>query len=176
MHQALHIHPFMTKAFFTALTAGSYSRFLNAFAGPWHALEAALPSHPLQGIVTPRLAALCADLRDLGHAPNPGSDADWSEDEVYGLAYTLVGSGMGSRVLVKRVRAQWPEAPVRYLSADVGPEWRQLLGVLEQSTSDDRAQRAAVAGAVRAFAMVSEAMDDAWAAHAEQTRMVVNSR
>lgn len=184
VHERLHVHPLMTRHFLTGLSAQSYACFLDAFVEPWARLEAATvyaaSAHldALRASIVSRRAALSADLSDLPATPSrpdeaaslsradsPGSAADGAVDgvgEFVGLAYTLLGSSQGARVLRREVLAQWPQAPVRYLTRSPSELlWADTVALLREVTLTERELRAAQEAALWCFEYVEAHFDKA---------------
>ena len=167
VHERMHEHPFMLATFGDAWSRPRYAHFLRAMAPPWRALEDALhaPASPLitqlAGLISPRHALICGDLTALGEPlpAAPSGSAALREGEVLGLAYTMVGSSMGARLLLKAVRERDALAPTRYFEGPGAPsDWpplRHLLAAVQLPALD---QELATARALLTFEDLEDAL------------------
>jgi len=140
-------------------TQEGYGRFLLAHARSLPALEAhiwsGLADAGFEPAVGGRSAALAADLEALGLAsPEPlPPPAIEGEAALFGAAYVLEGSRLGSVVLLQHaLRGPWGAQAHRFLSHQGPPRaWALFLQRLEQSAAVSQPE-AAGQGAMLAFA------------------------
>lgn len=154
---------------FTLESRTGYGAFLQAHARALLTLEPALEAAGIERLLDDwpqrcRREALCRDLRAL-HLPIPEALAAAPITDIgtlWGLAYVLEGSRLGSRLLASRVRhAAWPGADTAlgYLSHGEGqPLWPGFLRRLEEQdgTLDPTALRAGVELGFRTFLAATE--------------------
>ena len=112
-----------------------YARFLQAQAGAYLPVEAALARAGAAGLVPDwearrRASRLLADLAALGvGAPVEDVDIAFADDAaVLGGVYVLEGSRLGGAMLARGVPADFPKS---FLTPDQSANWRHLLDLLE---------------------------------------------
>jgi heme oxygenase (biliverdin-IX-beta and delta-forming) len=140
-----------------------YAALLAAHAGALVPLECALREAGVDDVIPDwaervRSDVLRADLADLGaQATSVMAPAFACEASVFGAAYVLEGSRLGSAAMLKSVGADFP---TRYLRHGQGSRlWPRFLERLEQSSSVQQRPNAAVAGAIDAFNVFDRAFE-----------------
>jgi len=147
-------------------TLTHYRQFLRASAAALIGIEALLERAGIEQLLPDwsertRTAAILADLRQLKATATPFDlrRAAPSAAEMFGMAYVLEGSRLGSKVLLGRVRNA-PDIAVRtatsYLGANDAHWWRSFLQALENAPEADDGS-ATTAGAIYAFALFQRA-------------------
>lgn len=166
-HERLHDHPLMVRHVLANIQPWSYQAFLSAFVSPWRDLHAqadrlVFSNGEVLGEMLPALGdALQQDIQALGSMQQPAPMTSMKTTEhVWGLTYTLVGSGMGAAVLYRQIKAQWPDAPTAYLdTARAMRVWPVLLKHLTQTTWTTEQQRLVIEGAHAGFEHVASHFD-----------------
>ena len=132
-----------------------YARFLQAQAGAYLPVEAALASAGAARLVPDwdarrRSHRLTADLAALGVAvPDDDADIAFADDAaVLGGVYVLEGSRLGGAMLVRAVPADFPKS---FLTPDQSAYWRHLLDLLECRVISAAERSSAVESASRVF-------------------------
>lgn len=142
IHNALHEHPILIACQEARLNTQEYIHILKAFYAPWLDLIPAVESVPLPALRTclaTRAKALGNDLDDLNiKVHTPTQRANFTECELLGICYVLVGSSLGATQLRKSIRsALGPVVPISYMSIspkDAG--WPLLAGHLRSLEAD----------------------------------------
>lgn len=159
-HMALHEHPLMTQHVLRGLSPQSYGLFLRAFLAPWRSVQpwrSSFEQWPMDD-----LTMLEADLQALSQGVwTDQATPLTSADAATGALYTLFGSSMGGRGILKVVRQQWPDAPSMYLSqADGVSRWGQFALWLKQQPYSC-AHEETLQGAQQCFELVQSGFDHA---------------
>lgn len=116
-HRALDHHPLLQPLTSAALTPQDYAQALAALRAPQAALESCLSGFVHARQFPGRVAALDADLTDLGVAPwpllaaAPSIDSDAAR---VGVLYVLEGSRLGGAVIERCLARHLPDAPRRF--------------------------------------------------------------
>lgn len=134
---------------------GGYGRFLQAQAGAYLPVEAALTRagaarHLPDWAIRRRAPRLVADLATLGVAV-PDDDVEISFDDdaaVLGGVYVLEGSRLGGAMLARNVPGDFPKS---FLAPDQSGSWRHLLDVLECRLISPDERSSAIESASRVF-------------------------
>lgn len=110
-----------------------------------------------------RAALLADDLRIPAPARSMLPDR-WPQAEPaqsWGELYVIEGATLGARILERRLRETLPDAPRAYFSlgSDDPSHWPRFERALERALADPRTHAAAVAGALRAFADITRALE-----------------
>lgn len=134
---------------------GGYGRFLQAQAGAYLPVEAALDRAGATSVVPDwpgrrRADVLRADLDALGLAvPAGGPDITFDDAAaVLGGIYVLEGSRLGGAVLVRGVPASFPQA---FLAPGDSARWRYLLEIMDHMLISADVRTSAVESACRVF-------------------------
>ena len=161
-HEALHVHPWLSRLSAPDLTVWVYADILQAYAEVHLAVEA---SRLRAGVndrlgLAGRIAALRSDLAAMGRSADlgPTSALARTRDSAAALAalYVLHGAGFGGRVLSAHVAESLPDAPRRFLTMGTSaPLWRALTMALQDHAADERALRRMQASAEATFALVA---------------------
>ena len=147
-------------------TLAHYRMFLRASAAALIGIEALLERAGIEQLLPDwsertRTEAILADLRQLKVAATPFElrRAPPSAAEMFGMAYVLEGSRLGSKVLLNRVHTA-SDINVRtatsYLGANDAHWWRSFLQTLENAPEANDGE-ATTAGAIYAFALFQRA-------------------
>ena len=139
------------------LSEKDYAAFLGAQYTARSIVERALArrSPPRIGPPPSQLAALEADLEDLGTSPKPGEmTLDLrNEYEALGAAWVLAGSSMGNRtILAQRRRAGLTNAHRFLGDAEMPCYFKQLLRAMNSASGQPMVE-GAICGARNAFAV-----------------------
>lgn len=133
----------------------SYGRFLQAQAGAYLPVEAALERAGAAAVVPDwpmrrRAAALRADLAALGlAAPEDMPDITFGDAAaVLGGIYVLEGSRLGGALLARSVPDTFPKA---FLASGDSAGWRRLLQIIEHTLISADVHTSAVESATRVF-------------------------
>ncbi|CAN7310642.1 biliverdin-producing heme oxygenase [Aquipseudomonas alcaligenes] len=166
-----HWHARVDQAYstYSLESRAGYGAFLQTHARALLALEPALETAGIERLLDDwpqrrRREALCRDLQTL-QLPIPDALATalpTDAGSLWGLAYVLEGSRLGSRLLAGRVRqANWPgaDSALGYLGHGEGqPLWPGFLKRLEEQDGrlDPAALRAGVELGFRTFLAATE--------------------
>lgn len=120
-HQALHQHPLLLACQENRLDIHDYGNILSAFYYPWQLLEPCINKisiTDLQICLKERFRLLNNDLQVLGvnkshHKPLLCLT---TADACLGVAYVLVGSSLGARILASHIKTALPNASMYYMS------------------------------------------------------------
>lgn len=124
IHVELHEHPLLKSCQEGTMTRKDYVHLLKAFYAPWKILTPRIESVPIIAIrskLLMRAEAIQNDLVALGvdqQITELGEKNDvYSQQELLGMCYVVIGSSMGAAVLSKSIKATFNEnIPASYLS------------------------------------------------------------
>ena len=136
LHNQLHQHPFMLKLVDKKLSLEEYQSMLETFLIPWQYLyqhKNYLKHNDLETEIDSKQKILHQDIDHLKQITAKQKawltplvkqsylqklNQEAIEPSVWGLSYTLFGSGLGAKVLKKTITQSLSLAPVNYLSHD----------------------------------------------------------
>lgn len=154
-HRALDHHPLLRPLTATTLTLTEYARALAALHAPQAALEASVAGFAPARQFSGRLAALDADLAELGHSPWPLRALPppaHSPAAQVGLLYVLEGARLGAATLARCLARSLPDAPRRFFPDTADPaRWQAFWSFADRHCPPHEAAEA-VGAALAGFA------------------------
>lgn len=158
-HNALHVHPWISKLAQPDLDLGTYAKVLRAYHAFFLNIE--VVRHDLDAFSQLSLGLQIEAMEDDLHGFNfpiespqedrvpLRNDAPWG---VLGALYVLHGAGFGAKTLNSNVKTALPHASRKYLSLGTPTDvWRNLISQLERSQGLGREQGVLFEGASETF-------------------------
>ncbi|KAF1009603.1 MAG: Heme oxygenase [Luteibacter sp.] len=137
---------------------GERGEWLEAIRDRWHYASRATP---LETDLCRSASCARSTIATSGHRAQARS-YNGSEPSYWGELYVIEGSSLGARVIVKRLRAMFPDHPHHYYAmGETSPtDWRRFQATLDNALPDDNARRQALDGACAMFARFQQTLED----------------
>ncbi|MEM0923469.1 MAG: biliverdin-producing heme oxygenase [Pseudomonadota bacterium] len=163
-HEALHLHPLLSKLTAPAITLAEYLACLEVNRCFYREIERSrrdCDAHP-QLSLAQECDALDADLRT--HEPCRFRAELRSLDlaELLGALYVAHGARFGRSMIARMLQGLPQERPMAFFGQRSQPDqWRDLLTRLDDAADQPGAERRMIAGAETAFVFMADLADEA---------------